>query len=81
MKAFKGYVLISFGSVVDTKQDWPVMFVQMEAILGAIRRMPNYLFIWQLTKGDPMIEGLNRNPDVTNVFATDWMDQQGILGK
>jgi hypothetical protein len=76
---FVGYVLISFGSVVDTKRKGPEMFIQMEALVGAIRQMPNYLFIWQLTKGDPLIDEVNNQ--VPNVFATHWVDLQGILGK
>jgi hypothetical protein len=81
MAGFAGYVLISFGSVVDTKTKGPEMFIQMEAIVEAIRLMPNYLFIWQLTKGDPLIEEVNKDDSVPNVFATHWVDLQGILGK
>jgi hypothetical protein len=73
-KAKKGVVLLSFGDFVDKNSLKPKM---KQAIIDAFSSFPDYEFIWKLD-GELTDDFIDAH---SNIHATNWVNQVGILGE
>lgn len=74
-RAEAGAILVSFGSVTDTKRmDARVMLTFLEAFA----QFPDYEFIWKFEIRDPQTAQVFASV-APNVHAVDWFDQKTLL--
>ena len=73
----KGAVLVSFGSIADTRKMSPQM---RKAMFQAFAKFPEYTFLWKFHKNFTMEEEADFKT-ARNVHLFEWVDQNAVLSE